>query len=143
MSSIISTEILPESLAPASTSPELRHSSPTIPTPPATPIIPASTVRKSMGRRESLSAKKALQDGIISGLLNDCDDGLALIKSPGKGRGLVATKSFTKGQFVVEYAGELVSKKEGEEREKNYEAEGKAEGFSYFFTFDGKKYWYV
>lgn len=114
---MISSEILSEPLAPASTSQESHDSLPIMPTPPATPLIPSSTVRKYMGRRESMSANKAFQNGIISGLLNQSDDGVALIKTSRKGRGLVVTKPFIKGQFVVEYAGELVSKK-GRRRER-------------------------
>lgn len=42
----------------------------------------------------------------------DPDDGFEVTTFPEKGRGVITTKCFKKGDFVVEYAGELLTHKE-------------------------------
>ena len=54
-----------------------------------------------------------------------------MVNTKDKGRGVQAAKDFSQGDFVVEYAGELLEIEEAEEREKNY---GKDIGsYMYFF----------
>uniref|UniRef100_K1PFJ0 Histone-lysine N-methyltransferase pr-set7 n=1 Tax=Magallana gigas TaxID=29159 RepID=K1PFJ0_MAGGI len=36
------------------------------------------------------------------------------------GKGVFAKKDYKKGEFILEYDGELISRREGENREKNY-----------------------
>lgn len=63
-----------------------------------------------------------------------------------KGRGLFATHSFKKNEFLCEYAGELVSHKEGLRRETHYAEDplhDNSKCFLYFFKHDGKKLWWV
>lgn len=57
------------------------------------------------------------------------------------GKGLFASKEYSPGEFIVEYAGELINRKEGLKREKCYPLEKGS--YIYFFLFDSKKYWYV
>ena len=58
----------------------------------------------------------------------------------GKGRGVFATKRFDKGDFVCEYAGELVDYDTAKDREKLYQ--GQPVGcYMYYFVFKNKKYW--
>lgn len=38
----------------------------------------------------------------------------------GKGRGVITTREFTKGEFVVEYIGELIDQLTAKKREKIY-----------------------
>lgn len=57
------------------------------------------------------------------------------------GKGVFAKKDYKKGEFILEYDGELISRREGENREKNYSS-----GLgSYIFFFKspqgGKKLW--
>lgn len=68
---------------------------------------------------------------------------LELRPAGAKGNGVFAIGNIGKGSFLVEYAGELLSKKEAEERERAYQAEGLMDGRSLFFNFKGRKYWYV
>lgn len=50
----------------------------------------------------------------------DTDLGLAVEDITGKGRGVVARKPFQKGDFVVEYAGELIDLVAAKEKESEY-----------------------
>ena len=56
-----------------------------------------------------------IRQGINSGI----DQNLAVEYFSEKGRGVVAVKDFQKGEFVVEYSGELIHHKEAKLREKN------------------------
>lgn len=51
----------------------------------------------------------------------DLTDGIKATEIPNKGRAVVTTRTFIKDEFVVEYVGTLISRKEALEREKFYE----------------------
>lgn len=51
---------------------------------------------------------------------NDCEDGLEVRDIEGKGRGVVATKHFALGDFVVEYKGDLIDLSKAKELESTY-----------------------
>ena len=52
---------------------------------------------------------------------NDCKLPLKIVYNlPEKNRGIIATKKFFKGDFVVEYSGELISEKTAKDREIQY-----------------------
>jgi len=57
-----------------------------------------------------------------------------------KGRGIFAAKKLTKGDFVVEYAGDLMSMEEGKDREAEYQKDSEIGCYIYFFSFKGKRY---
>ena len=57
-----------------------------------------------------------------------------------KGRGVVATQQFKKGDFVIEYLGELISTLEAKKREELY-AEIEAGCYMYYFKHNGQQYW--
>lgn len=59
----------------------------------------------------------------------------------GKGRGVFAKIDFTRGQFVCEYAGELINYETAKEREKFYEGKTEFGCYMYYFNFKDKKYW--
>ena len=89
--------------------------------------------------KESLDAfysRKLLEHG-------ESDDGLPL-KSKyfnGKGYGVVATEKIAKGSFVCEYVGELLSREEADEREKEYTAKGEVDtSYMYYFWSGERKY---
>ena len=52
-----------------------------------------------------------------------------------------AVKDFSKGEFVVEYAGELINKETGEDREAKYSMDKSKGSYMYYFKHKGKKYW--
>jgi [histone H4]-lysine20 N-methyltransferase SETD8 len=61
---------------------------------------------------------------------------------PEKGRGVVATRQFARGEFVVEYTGELIDLTLAKEREQKYANEEKG-CYIYYFTHKDKNYWYL
>ena len=58
-----------------------------------------------------------------------------------KGRGVVATKPFKKGDFVVEYAGDLIDLKEAKKRDEDYAKDPSKGCYMYYFNFQNRKYW--
>ena len=58
-----------------------------------------------------------------------------------KGRGVVATKYFKRGDFVVEYAGELIKLDEAKERETKYSMNEQIGCYMYYFIHQNKNYW--
>ena len=58
-----------------------------------------------------------------------------------KGKGVFMTIPFKRDDFILQYKGETLSSKEGEEREKQYsDDEG---NFLFFFKHQGKTCWYI
>ena len=58
-----------------------------------------------------------------------------------KGRGIVATKPFKKGEFVVEYSGDLVTLDAAKSREQDYVGRTDVGCYMYYFNFRNKSYW--
>lgn len=60
-----------------------------------------------------------------------------------KGRAVVAEKSFAKGEFICEYAGDLITRAEGEQRDKVYAKDPLTGhlGYTYYFEHYNKKWW--
>ena len=59
----------------------------------------------------------------------------------GKGRGVVTTRGFTKGEFLCEYKGEMISYNEARKREKEYSKDPSIGCFMYYFEWRNKKMW--
>ncbi len=64
---------------------------------------------------------------------------LQVITTEERGRSVITDSPFNNGQFVCEYAGELVDKKEAVKREKSYPKEKGS--YMFFFEYNGKKLW--
>ena len=58
-----------------------------------------------------------------------------------KGRGIKAVKSFDKGDFVVEYAGDLVDIGTAKDLETKYSLDSSKGCYMYYFKHKGKQYW--
>lgn len=58
-----------------------------------------------------------------------------------KGRGVVTTRLFCKGEFVVEYVGELLDIKDAKERETMYSLDTSKGCYMYYFTYNDVQYW--
>jgi len=70
---------------------------------------------------------------------DDSNLGLGVKYFPGKGRGIVAEKkSFKKGEFVVEYIGDLLTFKEWKKRETKYKESGEKGSFILKFKHNDK-----
>uniref|UniRef100_A0A182Q8L8 [histone H4]-lysine(20) N-methyltransferase n=1 Tax=Anopheles farauti TaxID=69004 RepID=A0A182Q8L8_9DIPT len=61
------------------------------------------------------------------------EDGLKIEHFEGKGRGIVTTRSFSKGEFVVEYIGDLISVSEAKKREQTYAKDDNTGCYMYYF----------
>lgn len=60
---------------------------------------------------------------------------------PNKGRGIIAARDFTRGEYVVEYAGELVNLEEARKRESIYSKDASTGCYMYYFKFGSIHYW--
>lgn len=60
----------------------------------------------------------------------------------GKGRGVVSTRKFYKGEFVVEYAGKLISMEEAQKLENKYSKDENVGCYMYYFKHRNQQYWY-
>lgn len=60
-----------------------------------------------------------------------------------KGRGVFATQDFHRGEFVVEYSGELIDIQKAYDREEQYEQDENTGCYMYYFKFRDQHYWYV
>lgn len=59
----------------------------------------------------------------------------------GKGRGVFADKGFKKGEFVVEYHGDLLELTEAKIREAQYAQDPQTGCYMYYFQYQSKTYW--
>lgn len=96
-------------------------------------------VRKSDRRtkREVLEEKRRL---IEFALRKGVEDGLEVKCIENKGRGVFATREFVKGEFVVEYSGELIDIHEAYIREQKYEQDANMGCYMYYFKFKEQHY---
>lgn len=60
---------------------------------------------------------------------------------PNKGRGVTADKDFARGEYVVEYAGELVCFQEARKREAIYSQDTSTGCYMYYFKYGSIHYW--
>lgn len=80
--------------------------------------------------------QKAIEDAILS----EREEGLEVHNFEGKGRGIVTTRDFSKGEFVVEYAGELISMAEAKVREALYAQDQNTGCYMYYFKHRNTQY---
>ena len=66
---------------------------------------------------------------------------LEVVEIEHKGRGIVTTRPFEKGEFVVEYAGDLIDQGTAEELEAKYNMDTSVGSYMYYFYHNGKQYW--
>ncbi len=98
-------------------------------------------------RRSSRRPKKVLerehQADIEHHLLSGNDSALDIgVRSfAEKGRGVVALRPYSKGEFVVEYAGDLIDVGVAKEREAKYSMDLATGCYMYYFKHKGKQYW--
>ncbi|PIK45655.1 putative N-lysine methyltransferase SETD8-B isoform X2 [Apostichopus japonicus] len=96
-------------------------------------------VRRSNRRCKSsieVEEKKRLEEAILTGQ----EEGLEAREIDGKGRGVIATRDFAKGQFVVEYYGDLIDVTKAKELEAKYGMDPSIGCYMYYFEFKNKRY---
>ena len=58
-----------------------------------------------------------------------------------KGRGVISTHYIPQDVYICEYAGELLTLKEADKREGEYENDHEVGCYMYYFPFKEQKYW--
>jgi histone-lysine N-methyltransferase SETD8 len=109
--------------------------------PPALPSPPGLPLRRS--ERKSLATLlREKQEAVEAKILvtDDARHGLVVVDIDGKGRGVEASRPISKGDFVVEYTGELVDAGSGHAMEVTYSMDMTKGSYSYYFTFHSTKY---
>ncbi|XP_059147511.1 N-lysine methyltransferase KMT5A-like isoform X2 [Physella acuta] len=96
-------------------------------------------VRRS-SRQTKSEIEKEKRHQLEQQIKQGCTDGLQIKEFESKGRGIVATKAFSKGDFVVEYAGELIDCVEAKAREEKYSKTPEVGCYMYYFICDGKQH---
>lgn len=96
-------------------------------------------VRRS-GRQTKSEIEKEKQHQLEQMILSGCQDGLEVKEFKLKGRGVVATKDFKKGDFVVEYAGDLIDLATAKEREEKYAKNTEVGCYMYYFKCGSKQH---
>lgn len=61
------------------------------------------------------------------------ESGLKIVNFEGKGRGIVTTRKFARGEFVVEYIGDLIDMAEAKLREQEYAEDDNTGCYMYYF----------
>lgn len=96
-------------------------------------------------RRSVRKTHKEIQYEILKSyekaVLEKSEDGLAVKHFDEKGRGVVATRAFTKGEFVIEYEGDLISMTEANKREAKYAENANTGCYMYYFKHNEQQYW--
>lgn len=81
-------------------------------------------------------------EAINSRLILAHDEGLPLeIRTvPGKGRGIFSKEEYHKGDFVIEYSGDLLTENEAKTRELDYQNDPSKGSYMFYFTKNRKTY---
>ncbi|PSN38100.1 Histone-lysine N-methyltransferase pr-set7 [Blattella germanica] len=90
-------------------------------------------VRRSV-RKTKRTVLEERQRDLEEAILSQREEGIEVVHNfEGKGRGVVTTRHFTKGEFVVEYAGELIDICEAKMREQSYAQDQNTGCYMYYF----------
>ncbi|XP_060533527.1 histone-lysine N-methyltransferase PR-Set7-like isoform X2 [Cylas formicarius] len=97
------------------------------------------TIRRSARKTKTtvLEEKQLALERLVK---DEVEDGLEVRYFKDKGRGVVAAKHFFKGDFVVEYSGELVDILEAKQREATYAQNENAGCYMYYFRYNDQQY---
>ncbi|XP_029426863.1 N-lysine methyltransferase KMT5A [Rhinatrema bivittatum] len=91
--------------------------------------------RKSKTELKS-EEKRRIDELIESGK----EEGMKIDIIDGKGRGVIATKNFSRGEFVVEYHGDLIEFTDAKKREALYAQDSSTGCYMYYFQYLSKTY---
>ncbi|XP_047683972.1 N-lysine methyltransferase KMT5A isoform X2 [Prionailurus viverrinus] len=91
--------------------------------------------RKSKAELQS-EERKRIDELIESGK----EEGMKIDLIDGKGRGVIATKQFSRGEFVVEYHGDLIEITDAKKREALYAQDPSTGCYMYYFQYLSKTY---
>lgn len=93
-------------------------------------------------RKPKAEILKAEMESIVSylNMTDDANHGIEIAAIDNKGRGIKAVKSFSKGDFVVEYSGELMDIGTAKDLETKYSLDASKGCYMYYFKHKGKQY---
>ncbi|XP_014217201.1 histone-lysine N-methyltransferase set-1 [Copidosoma floridanum] len=89
-------------------------------------------VRRSE-RKESKDIFYEKQQDLQNKIIKKVRDGLQIEEIKEKGRGIITTKKFSKGDFVIEYIGDLIDGATAKQREMKYAKNKKLGCYMYYF----------
>ncbi|CAH1099551.1 unnamed protein product [Psylliodes chrysocephalus] len=96
-------------------------------------------VRRSV-RKTTKTVLEEKQRNLELILKKGIEEGLEIRIFEGKGRGIVASKDFVKGDFVIEYSGDLIDPIEAKLREEQYSRDQNTGCYMYYFKHNGQQY---
>ncbi|XP_046739034.1 histone-lysine N-methyltransferase PR-Set7 [Diprion similis] len=96
-------------------------------------------VRRSV-RKSKKTVLEEQQRDMENKVLCQVQDGLKIQEFIGKGRGIVTTREFRKGDFVVEYIGELIDQNVAKKREAEYARDQNTGCYMYYFKHRNQQY---
>ncbi|KAJ8931149.1 hypothetical protein NQ314_015978 [Rhamnusium bicolor] len=96
-------------------------------------------VRRSV-RKTTKTVLEEKQRILEQALRKELEEGLEVRCFEGKGRGVVAARDFNRGDFVVEYSGDLVDIVEAKVREEKYAQDQNTGCYMYYFKHNGQQY---
>ena len=97
-----------------------------------------SNCRRRSRRREVIASNINAQNAVREKIQEGIEIGLKVRAVEGKGDGVLSRRTFLKGEFICEYAGELVSAEIARDREIEYAEKGKG-CYMFYFKFQDKK----
>ncbi|OON23953.1 SET domain protein, partial [Opisthorchis viverrini] len=77
---------------------------------------------------------------VLTSIRDEVESGMKIIITEEKGRGIVATRVFQEGEFVVEYAGDLIPEKIAKKREMEYKRDPSIGSYMFYFVHNGQRY---
>lgn len=96
-------------------------------------------IRKSSRRCKS-DIERERREHVERAIKEQIEEGLEVKVMELKGRGVFATRRFERGEFVCEYAGEMISYKLAKKREEMYSRDASIGCYMYFFEHKSKQY---
>lgn len=97
-------------------------------------------IRRS-GRKTQKVVEQEQSRHIDMAIEKQLEDGLVVKMFPEKGRGIVAGRDFQRGEFVVEYIGELIDQTEADRREESYSQMADFGCYMYYFKHKEQQWW--
>jgi histone-lysine N-methyltransferase SETD8 len=96
--------------------------------------------RRTSNRKTQEALREEKHQMLIKMILDETEDGLIAKRFSGKGRGVMTCKRFLKNEFVVEYAGQLMTATEARAKDAKYARDGFAGCYMYYFTHNNQQY---
>lgn len=97
-------------------------------------------IRRS-GRKTKKAVEQEISRHIEMAIEKQLEDGLVVKVFAEKGRGIVAGRPFQRGEFVVEYIGELIDQTEADRREEEYSQKSDFGCYMYYFKNKEQQWW--